>query len=181
MDPLDIIDAARPAETTVSLCLRGDLVAEFELLEEALAAEKSKPRDDSLAGGGAMRELAEKIEALREEMATFIVTFRLRAMPRLYYRKLTDDHPPRIDADGSVHIDDARLQVNNETFFGPLIRACLVEPKIDAPRLTKLLDETLSDRQYEQLADAALLVNRGTVSVPKSLLASAVLENSEGA
>lgn len=168
MDPLAIIDTAKPAEDTLPLCLRGDLVAQFQELDRQRQAEAEKPPVDSLAAGGRRREIAEAMEALREEMKASTVVFRVRAMPRKKFRELCDAHQPRLAVDGTIHRDDRALGVNQATFWDPLIRACLVEPVLDEPRLAKLLDEVLSDYQFEQLAGAAFAVNRSDVDIPFS-------------
>lgn len=173
----DWLAEAKPAERTVQLCLRGDLVAEFEELERRLeAARKSAAADDSLASGGEVVAISQQIEQLRERMQAATKTFRLRALPRKKYRGMVAAHPPRRDEDGKLHELDAMVAVNLETFLDPLVRACLVEPKLTEQQMDRLLDEVLSDRQFDELANAAWALNRHDVAVPTSRAASRILE-----
>jgi hypothetical protein len=88
-------------------------------------------------------------------------------------------HPPRRNDAGEVLPEDAEgVGVNESTFWPPLIRASWAAPAISKERMTRLLDEVLTDRQFEQLAQLAFAVNRGEVDVPFSLAASRRLRNS---
>jgi len=176
MDFDKLLDQARPVERTVPLCLRGDLVAEFEALERELDKAQAKA-SDSLAGSGASG-IAARMEALREQMTDSTVDFRLRGLPRPKYRALTAAHPPRQLADGKVHPEDEGEGLNQATFWDALVRACIVGPELTEAQQTRLLEEVLSDRQFEQLGVAALACCRGTVDVPFSFAASRVLTGS---
>jgi hypothetical protein len=63
----DKIANAKLPRLTVPICLRGDLVAEIELLDRELVAAGSSP-STGMEDGARLRELAERIEALRTEM-----------------------------------------------------------------------------------------------------------------
>lgn len=179
MDVNDLIDSAQPAERTILLCVRGDLVAEFENLDRERAEAEAQTSTDSLAGGGGKaREIAERMEKLRELMRESSILARLRAMPRKTFNNLVAQHPPRRDDDGQVNPDDS-IGVNVTTFFDPLIRACWVDPVIEPARFTRLLDEILSDRQYDELGTVAWAVNRGEVDIPFSYAAYRLLHPSE--
>jgi hypothetical protein len=182
VDINDLLDQAKPAERTIPLCLRGDLVAEFEDLERKLAEVEKKPTD-SLASGGEARAVAEQMQALREQMESSTAAFRLRALPRkptadrpVTFRMLADAHPPRQKEDGNPHPED-ELGVNTSTIFEPLIRACLVEPSLDDKQWARL-EAVLSDLQYERLGMVAWGVNRGDVDIPFSSAASRLLRTS---
>jgi hypothetical protein len=167
-----LLGTAKLPERTVLICLRGDLVAEHEELERQLADLNRRP-SDSLAGNGAT-EVAERIEALQEQMAASTVTFRLRAMPKPKWRALLAEHPPRRDDDGNPNPEDAQIGVNLETFWDAIARACIVEPEIDDETWEILAgpEGKLTDNQVGRLADAAWSVNRGDVDVPFSRAAS---------
>jgi hypothetical protein len=178
----DLLAQARPAERTVLLCLRGDLVAEFEELERQLA--KAKDRNaDSLAGTGAPA-IAAKMEELRGEMEQYSVTFRLRTLPRRAYQKLLAENPPRRDPNKPDQILPADAQLDNqsdanaETFWFALARACVVEPAMDDEQWARLVDEVLSDRQFELLAVVSLALCRGEVNIPFSFAASQIQASS---
>lgn len=164
--------AAKLPEKTVPICLRGDLQAEFEELERQLS-EAEKKAGDSLAGSGA-RAIAQKIEALREQMLEHTVEFRLRAMPRPKWKAFVAEHPPRKAEDGSVDERDKWMGINTDTFFDVLVRASIVDPQLDDDDWATL-DANLTDRQFDQLSDAAWGLNRREVDVPFSRAASKIL------
>jgi hypothetical protein len=174
----DVAAAIRGAhlpERTVELCLRGDLVAEWEQLDrQRIAALRSSA--DSLEGGPA-QEYAAQQDALRERMAAETVTARFRALRRAEYTRLVASCPPRRDDDNQVLPTDLG-GYNPEQYFPAIVRACWVEPVLDGDVLTHLLDEVLSQRQFEDLALAAHQANRGAVNLPNSLGASTTTRNS---
>jgi hypothetical protein len=184
MEFTELLAQARPAERTLRLCLRGDLVAEFEELERGLGKAKDR-KDDSLAGSGAPA-IAAQMEELRGEMEEYSVTFRLRTLPRRAYQKLLAEHPPRRDPSQPDRILPADSQIDNqsdanaETFWFGLTRACVVEPVMDDGQWSRLVDEVLSDRQFELLAVVSLALCRGEVDIPFSSAASETLKISGG-
>lgn len=171
----DWLADAKPAERTVPLCLRGDLVAKFEELERQLEQAR-KNAGDSLAGGGAVVSISQQIEQLRETMQAATRTFRLRALPRKRWRQLVAAHPPRRGDDGKVVESDA-IGVNADTYFDAMVRACTVEPQLSDEQWVRLLDEVLSDRQFDELSNTAWALNRHDVAVPTSRAASRILQN----
>jgi hypothetical protein len=174
----ELLAQARPAEKTVSLCLRGDLVAEYERLDAE--HEKATQRvDTSLAGDGpSALEIAMQMEAVREQMQGSVLNLTVRALvPRTKYTDLVLAHPPRTDLEGAP-IQQDREGYNAETFYTALVRACTVDPAM-TPERWERLDQVLSDRQFDQLAIACLEVNRGLVSIPFSPAASRTLRTSE--
>ena len=184
----DQIRAARLPEETVPICLRGDLVAEFERLERQLAEALRNP-SDSLEGNGSA-EIAARIEALRQEMREHTVEFLLRGMPRRRWRAFLAEYPPRQDAEGKIDERDRGAIVNMGAFFHALIRASVVSPELDDEDWRLLLgddedeaarreqagepveDGALTDQQFEKLSDTAWALNRRDVDVPFSLAAS---------
>lgn len=189
----EMLKAAKLPETTVPLCLRGDLQADFEQAERDLAEAQRRPAD-SLAGTGT-RAIAERIEDLREQMQEHTVDFRFRALSRHAWKALRDKHPPRRKEDGSPDERDMAVGANLDAFFDELIRVSLVEPELDADDWRTLLgdsdeererreaagepveDGTLTDRQWNQLGDAAWTLNRSEVSVPFSRAASKIMNS----
>jgi hypothetical protein len=166
-----LADAKRP-ERTVSICLRGDLVAQIEDLERQLHdAMHDKPANDSLAGNQTARELAQQIEAVRDQMRDATVVLRLRGLSNPEWHKLVAAHEPR-----DRNVGDKTFGYNVETFFPALIKACL-EDRVSDEQWTRLQD-TLSAGQFDQLATAALAVSRRQVDIPKSLAASETLRSS---
>lgn len=175
-----MLAGAKLPEKTVDVCLRGDLAADHEAAEAALAeAEKNAVTVDSLDGGGHLGELAERLEALEEEMRGHTYPFRLRALPKPRWRALVAEHQPRRDDDGDVLDADRFLGVNAETFFEAIIKACVVDPELDEDDWRLLLGEKLTDAQFDKLSDAAWGLNRRDVDVPFSRAASRLKKASE--
>jgi hypothetical protein len=176
---LDKVANAKLAETTVPICLRGDLVAEIERLDRELIAAGTGP-STGMEDGAHLRDLAERIEALRAEMSADDAnhTFVLRALSGPKYRALKAEHPPRLDDNGQVIAEDRITGANVDTIAAPLLRACCVDPVLD-DATWRAVEPVLSDGQYNALVEAALLVNQGRVSVPFSRAASRVMRSTE--
>lgn len=175
-DAVALIRAAKLPERTVSLCLRGDLVAEHEELCARLDAAERKPKD-SLAGNPEPAELSKQIIALQELMAESTVPFRLRALPRRQWAGLVAKHPPRKDAGGRI-VDSDTAGVNVDEFMADVLRQCIVDPVLGDLDWDLLIDESLTDAQYTQLTEAAWSLNRREVDVPFSHAASRILRAS---
>lgn len=170
-----LLGTAKLPEKTVEICLRGDLLADFDDADRELEKAQKRSRD-SLAGGGDLGTLVERIEALQAEIVENSWTFRLRALPRRDFRALVGAHPPRVvqEDGGEEHIDtrDMYVGVNTDTFYEGLIRAALVDPELDDEQWAQLV-EKLTDRQFDNLSDAAWSLNR-TDADPFSRAASRI-------
>lgn len=163
MDVAALIHGAKLPERVTPVCLRPDLVAEYEELDgQRVNAEKATA--DSLAGNSHVRELADELAALQEQMTDSTVPFKLRALSRNKFRGLAAAHPPRKDEDGKV-LDADVVGVNEATFPEALVRACLVDPVLD-DELWEALSDKLTDRQYQALVDVAWGLNRHEVDIP---------------
>jgi uncharacterized NAD(P)/FAD-binding protein YdhS len=171
----DILGTAKLPERSVEVCLRGDLQADLEVLERQLEeATEQQDAVNSLDAGAEIAEISEKIQDLRTEMKDHTYPFRVRALSRRAYRALVAAHPPRkvTDAEGNEKVDDTdSLGFNVETFFDALLRLALVDPEVDDATWSSLMDR-LTDRQFEELAGAAWLLNRQEVDIPFSRAAS---------
>ncbi|MGH3010180.1 MAG: hypothetical protein ACRDLM_12350, partial [Gaiellaceae bacterium] len=165
-----LIAAAKPAEQSVTLCLRGDLNVKIEDLERELEAAKGwKP--GSLADTDPARELAEQIEATREEMREHSHVFKFRAVAPKAWSDLLALHPPRKD-------NDADGLFNLQTFPSAVIAACAIEPEMTAEQLDRLA-AVLNQGQYDDLFMAAWRVNTRATDIPFSGAAYAILHNTE--
>lgn len=172
-DPKATIAAARLPERSVELCLRGDLVAELQELQRDLVDAQREDEVHASLDGGAPVEIAQKIQALREEMLEYTLVLTLHALPRRKWTGMVAAHPPRDGNDA-----DKVMGLNQETFFDALVRACVVEPNLDAADWAEL-DDKLSDGQWQALVNAAWAVNARDVDVPFSRRASQILANYE--
>lgn len=165
-DVKTLIAGARLPEDEVPLCLRADLVKEYERAQAELAGLRADA--NSLAGPG---ERAAELEAvladLREQMAGSTLTVRLRALPSHRYQELVDQHAPRV-VDDKVDRRDRVFGFNVDTFFPALIAACTVDPVLDAEDWEALLgdDGKLTDGQVGKLTDKAWNLNKKDINVP---------------
>lgn len=175
------LKAARLPEDSVSVCLRGDLAADFEATERELKRVQESKSDSLEEGVG---PIIDRLDALRAEMLEHTEDFRIRALSKPAFRALVAAHPPRriIKDDGSegeLDAADVNLGLNRETFFEALLRVSVVSPELDEGDWTALL-EVLTDRQFGDLTDAAWFLNRGEIDVPFSRAASLAKRNSGG-
>jgi hypothetical protein len=161
----EIIESAKRRETTVRLCLRGDLVAEFEALEARLA--------DLTIGVGwgngddATAEVAARLTEIRAEMLEDTVEFRFRALKRRAWDDLK-----------SKHTDAATQILNVDAFMPELVQVSLVDPAMTAAELDELYD-VINDGQRIDLGNAAWSVNTEATEVPFSERASVVMRSRE--
>lgn len=190
-----LVRSSKRAERTVPICLRGDLVAQFEELDRQLAAEVAKVEalDDRRLNSAPKvapgQQIAEAMAALREQMSESTIAFRLRALPPARWAALRTEHPPRKGEDGKV-LDSDVIGVNADTFFEPLIRESIYYPVIDDETWEVLMGRAqpteedpdadqrgLSDGQLDSLGGAAWLLNRGAVDIPFSRAASRIMRS----
>jgi hypothetical protein len=192
-----MLKKAKLPESTVPICLRGDLVAEHEDLVRQLDAVKDTART-SLADGGTSG-LAERIRELEAEMKASTYVFRLRALAGPRFAALKRKHPPRESDEGQVLMKDLVAGgVNVEEFAEPLIRASVFDPKLSDGQWRELLgdsddekvrrladgqdveDGKLSAGQIDELFNAAWALNQRSVDVPFSSAASRIPRTTEG-
>lgn len=149
----DWLNDARLPEKTLLLCLRLDLVAEYEELK------RKRPRDtDSLSDGDG--DLAEQLDELRERMKAATVTVRMRALTRKRRRQLLDANPPT---------EGDELQVaagyNPEGFFAAAVPESIVEPKLTGEQWERL-QAKLTEDQWGELCDLFNALNHRKVDIP---------------
>lgn len=167
------IKAAKLPQRSVEVCLRGDLVAEFEGLQRELERLGERPKQPMLVGDVEAQRVAKRIEAVRAQMREHSVALTVQSMPRRAWTEFVASHEPRKDVDA-----DKALGFNTTTLYEALVRESVVDPVLDDEDWRRLLDEVLTDAQFESLAQAAWDLNRKDVSVPFSWAASAVLDRS---
>lgn len=168
---------AKLPERTVDLCLRGDLVADFQALEAELDAARIAAGDSLDSGTG---EIVERMEAIQAEMRENTYPVRLRAMRGPDFRALLAQHPARRNEDGEISPDERSFGFNVDTFFEPLLRACLIDPEIVSKDDWEQFVGGITDYQFNELAITCLTLNRGKVDIPFSLAASMMKSSSGG-
>jgi hypothetical protein len=152
--------AVKKATRTVWLYVGGDwdLVDEYNRLEAAAA------NPTSLAGSDRTR-----LDELGTQIAADTMAFKFVGLGSRSLQKLTDRHPPR---EGKVDLLGRPENFNEDTATDELIRKCLVEPDLSDAALTELLEEDLTDGQFQKLVSAVWQLNRRAIDIPLSLTAS---------
>lgn len=176
------------AEVTIKLCLRPDLLNEYNTavqeLEE-LRAEGGRLRKQAEGSkGGRMasrkspaerendaqqEQAARKVRDIEERMAEFEAEFTFQGIPKDEWRDLVDSHPPR-----EGHQVDLFTGYNRDAVLDQLVRPSLVDPEFDDVSWKQLCD-LLNAGQWNRLREAAAQANDGVAEVPKSQTASDIL------
>jgi hypothetical protein len=167
----DILAGARLPETSVSLCLRGDLDAEWRELERKL--QSASRESASLGRRSEASILAERVKALEAEMAASQVTFTMRADSAKRWSDFVATQPKRQKGE----TDEAWSGRWFDWMCQLISRAC-VEPAMTAEQVAQLCD-VLSAAQWDDLGNGAWNLNARTTPVPFSLAASALTESGE--
>lgn len=162
-DIKDILARAKPREHTVSICVAGDLAAEYDRLQAELA-KVSAWQPQSMAEENPSTAIAERIADLTEQMRASEVDFTFRALGRKAWSDLVAQHPGKTAEDAW----------DDETLGLALVSECAVDPQMTPEEVDELF-ETLNVSQRQELLNAAWEVNGGSTAIPFSLAASAIL------
>jgi hypothetical protein len=146
---------AKLPEDVVPTCLRGDLAAEHEQLNEQLER-LEEAAVDSLAGNGGA-ELGEQIRELEQQMRDCTYPIKLRALPRPDFRAFLAEFPPR------SWMRTARprtwTQPSASTWRPASSRWCAAAsstPSCNDAEFADLMGK-LTDNQFDELAIAAAI------------------------
>lgn len=164
-----LLAGAKLPERTVPTCLRGDLVAEHELLNEQLEKLETDAVDSLAGNGGA--ELAEQIRALEAEMQKSTYPVRLRALAKPEFRAFKAGYPPRLDDEGKVDARDEVFGFDIDAGIEPLVRRSIIDPELTDAQFADLLGK-LTENQFDSLGVVAWRLNKADVDVPFSRAAS---------
>lgn len=172
MDIESIIDEAELPEQTVTLCLKGSLVAAYERLDAALQEAARQDAADRLSLAGrdttATDGLVAQMADLREQMLAHERVFTFRALPPRRFANLRGRVPVKADGQSDEEFADVYHR-----WLCDLIAASCVDPQMTAEQAERL-SERLSDAQWRELRDAAWWVNAQKQNVPFSAVASAL-------
>ena len=164
-----LLGKAKLPEKKVSVYLRGHLVSQIQDAERELATARDGWERTKLADADPAKPIAERIEALREEMKASEVVLTLRAIKPQRKSDLLAAHPPK----------DLRLRFDPDGFFPELVQACCVDPEFDSVEEVKQFFEEVGSAQADTVSDAAWSLVNDQVSVPFSVAASVLTQNSE--
>lgn len=178
-DPLAVIRGGELPKRVAPVCFATGLVQQYEALQQELLDE-ARQSADSL-GGGRKAEIRAALLELEDAMRERTVELTLQAIPRPRFKELKRKHPPRKDEDGKPNARDARFGVNEETFFDSLLRESIVDPPLDDETFRLMVDEKLSEAQFDRLTTIAWNLNEDRIDLPFSYAASRKTPNSEPA
>lgn len=164
----DRLAAAKPAERSVEVCLRGDLVAQHEAKTRELQRVRSGPALTMIEQADDAA-IAQEILDIEAEMSEAMLTLVVRALARTVWRGLVLKHPPRQGNDG-----DRVLGADFQGLMEEATPLCVVDPELDEDDWERL-SEVLSSGDWDRIFTAVWEVNREGGDVPKSRLASRVI------
>lgn len=145
------------ARKSVDVCLRLDLVSQWEELSQRLESEQEgKKLSDSKS------PLVAEMDALVEQMDESTYTLTMEALSPDRWSELVAAHPPREDNPG-----DQRTGINLSTFYPEAIHESLVDPELDSEEVAGLLG-MLSGGQFDEVTIVLWTLNRGKVDIPLS-------------
>ena len=155
-----LAEASRPAET-VTIPLNQGLAAEIRALEAELAATAEDGPRKRMGSPSPLRETAERIKALQEQMRASEVTFRFEALT------YADREQIRKDMQGRDEPDELNLRA--------IAAMCVAPTGVTWEGLRELRDK-VGANIFDLLDEAATRASGVNWSIPFSSAASRILE-----
>lgn len=166
----DILAQARLPETSVSLCLRGDLDAQWRELTRKL--EGASRTAASLGERSEASTIAEQILALEAEMSASTVAFTLRADTAKDWSDFQATRPTKKDD------QDETFTARWFDWVCRMVSRAAVDPVMSPEQVGQLCDR-ISGAQWDELSDAAWNLNSRSATVPFSYAASAMIPSDD--
>jgi hypothetical protein len=173
----DILARIKPRlrEESTWICLRPDLLSEWEKLDEEL----TETRQANAAKPGRMTDkanpdevaIAERIQAIEAEIEATQLRVTFRAMPKDEWQVLCEQHPPRKDMTTDLYVG-----YNVDATEDAAVRACMVDPEFDDASWAEFV-KVLNPGEWNELRATVRSVNRGVTEAPKSNRAALVLSS----
>lgn len=192
----EILGRIRPQRRVerTSVCLRADLIAEFESADAELGRLKAESMGNTnrLNTGGEpdsaeIRKQARLVRKIEEQIVDSQVEFTFQSLNKDEWTALTANHAPR-----SNNQVDQLVGYHREKVLDGLVRECMTAPTFEdcvtadgKPNREcahedcgtwQQLVKVINPSEWRELKDTANLANSGVVDPPKSLLASAILD-----
>ncbi len=170
----DVLARARKPEDSVTLCLRGDLVAEYEDLKRQL--DGASEAVDSLGDVSPATAIRQRMADLAGEMVSESVTFRLRAMPSMDWSDLFAEKPdiPTVP-EGADNIPDEVARTFRDAWHNwlcAIMAGTCYEPAMTVEEADQLAI-ALSRPQWDEVTNAAYGINTVRQTIPFSVAAFA--------
>lgn len=168
-----IIGDAEPAETVVTICIKGNLRSEHDRLETQLGNVSEVV--GSLAGNSEKQRIAAAMAELVEQMHAWERPFTLRALtPRRAWRNLYAKRPVK-----TADLSAEQYADLYHPWVCEIVAASAVDPAMTPEQVGRLADK-LSDGDWQRLANAAWSINEDSRDIPFSAAASALIRSSGG-
>lgn len=164
-----LLGKGKPPQSTVAVYLRGDLVSAIEDAEREMEAARATWTRTKMADEDPGKPLAAKIEKLRAEMQDSEVVLTLRAIPRKQKSDLVTAHPS----------PEPSLLFEHDGFFTSLVQACCVDPTFDTAEQVGQFYDEIGAAQADLINTAAWKLVTDRVSIPFSVAASVLIQDSE--
>lgn len=170
----DVLAQVKTPESVFTLCLRGDLVAEYESLRGQL--DDASEEADSLGDVSPAAAIRARMADLAREMVSGSVTFRLRAMSAVKWSDLfaqKPDVPEKPEGAEKVPDDVAEaFRTAWHVWVCNLLAGTCYEPAMTVDEADQLAG-AISRQQWDELTDAAWNLNTGKQTIPFSVAAFA--------
>lgn len=163
-----LLKQVKPAQASVRLCLRGDLLGEVDLIKDELAQYDGwKP--DALSDADPRKQLTERLALLEGQMREASATFTFASVGDKAWSDLLAAHPPR----------EGKEETFDPTSF-PIaaIAASSVAPKMTADDVRELFD-VFNLSQRNTIFNATFAANVRAVDIPFSSASSGVEADTE--
>lgn len=167
----EIVARARRPEDTVSLCLRGDLIAQHKTLTRELTTASTVV--PSLGERSAAARIAEQICDLERQMRDAETPFTLRAQDPRDWAPFFAGRP--IQKKGEP---DDEFGARWYAWVCGMVSHAAIDP-VMTPEQVDSLVPCLSAEQWDELQNAAYVLNAGRVSVPFSEAASRLIVSTD--
>jgi hypothetical protein len=158
----DLIGEFEPPIRSVTICKKGSLWREYDELREQLDAAQGTPRMGQTAETVAV---AERIREVEEEMREHSIRFTFKGASKSKLQAIKKRFPPAKGQGG-----DWDPMAGAAAF----IASCSHEPKMSEEQVSRLEDR-IGHGQLDKLFSAAWAATTDDTTVPKSVRASAVL------
>lgn len=168
----DIVKQAQRPETSVPLCLLGNLVAPYRELERKL--QTASRTAQSLGKPSEASVIASQMRDLEKQMQGATHTFTLRAMKARAWSDFYGARPTT-KTEGET---DQQFADRWFAYFCDLVSRCCVDPEMTTEQVGELVN-VLSGGQWSELSDAAWNLNANGVAVPFSAAAFVLTPSDE--
>lgn len=157
----DVLGKIKVPVRSVAICLDADLQAEHDDLTAQLERLR-REANGKMSDGGEIREVADRIKAIEQQMRDSEQTFKFRGLSKNALNKLYERFPAP---------EDKGLLWDVEAGAHALLAESAVEPTMTDSQAQQLLN-TLSQGQSDRLVGCAWLASTGSTQVPFSVRAS---------